>query len=59
MNVVSLFSGAGGLDLGLKRAGHNIVWANDNDADAVKTYEYNIGRHIVHENIEKINKSIL
>ena len=43
MNIVSLFSGAGGLDLGFIKAGHRIVWANDIDKDAVKTYQDNIG----------------
>lgn len=47
MKVVSLFSGAGGLDLGLIQAGHQVVWANDNDPDAVATYRKNIGDHIV------------
>lgn len=47
MRIVSLFSGAGGLDLGLIQAGHQIVWANDFDRDAVLTYEKNIGDHIV------------
>jgi DNA (cytosine-5)-methyltransferase 1 len=46
MKVVSLFSGAGGLDLGLINEGHKIIWANDIDPDAVKTYECNIGKHI-------------
>lgn len=31
MNVISLFSGAGGLDLGFKKAGFNIVAANEYD----------------------------
>lgn len=43
MNIVSLFSGAGGLDLGLLQAGHNILWAIDIDKDAVSTYKANIG----------------
>ena len=30
-NIVSLFSGAGGLDLGFKKAGFNIVFANEFD----------------------------
>ena len=30
MEIVSLFSGAGGLDLGLIKAGHRVVWADDN-----------------------------
>lgn len=47
MKVISLFSGAGGLDLGLIQAGHEVVWANDFDRDAVATYARNIGDHIV------------
>lgn len=54
MKVVSLFSGAGGLDLGFINAGHEIVWANDNFPDAVKSYRKNIGNHIVCEDISKI-----
>lgn len=46
MKIVSLFSGAGGLDLGLIRAGHEIVWANDFDADCVATYRKNLSNHI-------------
>ena len=47
MNVVSLFSGGGGLDLGFQRQGYNIIWAIDNEANAVDTYKKNIGNHIV------------
>jgi DNA (cytosine-5)-methyltransferase 1 len=46
MKIVSLFSGAGGLDLGLVRAGHDIIWANDFDADCVETYRKNLSQHI-------------
>lgn len=31
MRIISLFSGAGGLDLGLIQAGNDVVWANDID----------------------------
>lgn len=55
MKVVSLFSGAGGLDLGFKMAGHEIVWGNDLYEDAVKTYKNNIGNHIVCEDIANID----
>mgnify|MGYP002624263095 CR=1 FL=1 len=54
MNVVSLFSGAGGLDLGFIQAGHNIIWANDLFQDAVETYKKNIGNHIVYGDIKDI-----
>lgn len=36
--VVSLYSGAGGLDLGFAKAGFNIVFANDIDPSAVATH---------------------
>lgn len=56
MKVVSLFSGAGGLDLGFKMAGHDIIWANDLYEDAVETYRHNIGDHIVCEDISKVDE---
>jgi DNA (cytosine-5)-methyltransferase 1 len=46
MKIVSLFSGAGGLDLGLIKAGHQVIWANDIFLDAASTYRANIGNHI-------------
>ena len=54
MNIVSLFSGAGGLDLGIIQAGNNVIWANDIDSDAVATYRANIGDHIVQDDIRHI-----
>jgi DNA (cytosine-5)-methyltransferase 1 len=51
VKVVSLFSGAGGLDLGFKMAGHDIIWANDLYSDAVDTYKINLGGHIVCKDI--------
>lgn len=55
MRIVSLFSGAGGLDLGFIQAGHNIVWANDIYDDAVATYKQNIGNHITNTDIKEIS----
>ena len=49
MKVISLFSGAGGLDLGFSLAGHEIVWANDFDEYAVQTYEKNFNRFNKHK----------
>lgn len=57
MKVISLFCGAGGLDLGFIRAGHKIIWANDTDKDAVNTYRRNIGSHVYCGNISEISTS--
>lgn len=40
-NLVSLFAGCGGLDLGFQKAGFDIVWANEFDKDIWSTYESN------------------
>ena len=41
MKIVSLFSGAGGLDLGFVKAGFEIVFANEYDETIWQTYEAN------------------
>ncbi len=41
--LISLFSGCGGMDLGFKKAGFDIVYANDFDADAQAVYSRNLG----------------
>ena len=65
LKVVSLFSGCGGSDLGIRGdfdylGNHyeanpiSIVYANDIDKDAVKTYEFNFGHHAHHNDIREI-----
>lgn len=46
IRTVSLFSGAGGLDIGAIYAGAKIIWANDMNKDACDSYALNIGNHI-------------
>ncbi len=55
MKVVSLFSGAGGFDLGFIQAGHQVIWANDINEDCAKTYTHNIGNHFVCDDIKNIS----
>ena len=48
--AVSLFTGAGGLDIGIERAGFNVVAANDSDKSACATLRANqVGNHRVAE----------
>lgn len=59
MKAISLFSGAGGMDVGFRSAGFNIVWANDIDKDACKTYELNHGSHIVCGSVDDLQNEIV
>lgn len=52
--LIDVFSGAGGMTLGFTEAfGHRFkpVWANDFDAQCVKTYNANFGEHCHHGDI--------
>lgn len=55
--VISLFSGAGGMDLGFIQAGFQVVWANDVFKEAIETYKKNIGNHIVYGDIRMISSN--
>ena len=41
--VCSLFAGIGGIDIGFQQAGFNVVWANEYDSAACRTYRKNFG----------------
>ena len=55
IKVISLFSGSGGLDLGFLATGKfEIIFANDFNKEACNTYSYNMGNHIIHDDIAKV-----
>ncbi|PKG40341.1 DNA cytosine methyltransferase [Psychromonas sp. Urea-02u-13] len=59
--VGSLFAGVGGVCLGFKNAaneqgGYQLVWANELDENAGKTYQHNFDHALIAGDIEKIVK---
>jgi DNA (cytosine-5)-methyltransferase 1 len=50
MKFISLFSGAGGLDLGLEKAGLDCAFATDFDRDAIDTLKRNQGYRLPNAN---------
>lgn len=52
---VSLFSGAGGLDIGLEQAGFHTVWANDFNHDACETHRLWSNATVVEGDIGKVD----
>ena len=57
IKLISLFSGAGGLDLGFERAGFDIVIANEYDKSIWDTYEKNHTARLIKGDIRDINES--
>lgn len=65
ISVVSLFAGCGGMDLGFiggfdflgkhyEKTGFKIIWANEINPAACKTYRRNFGNYIVEDDINNV-----
>ena len=65
LNYVDLFSGAGGMSIGIKSAGGNLIFSNEIDKDAVKTQKINLERlgekpeKVIQCSIEELHKKIV
>ena len=57
MKLISLFAGAGGMDLGFIKAGFNVVVANEYDKTIWQTYENNHEAHLIKEDIRNISSA--
>jgi len=57
MNVLSLFSGVGGMDLGLERAGHTIVGMCEIDPHARNILKYHWPNTPIHEDVTTLDGS--
>lgn len=47
MKIVSLFSGAGGLDKGFEKAGFDVIWANEYDPTIWETFQLNFPKVVL------------
>ncbi len=57
MKLISLFAGAGGMDLGFGKAGFNVIWANEYDSTIWETYKKNHSAFLDKRDIREIKSS--
>ena len=56
LKVASMFAGRGGIDVAFEQAGYEIVWANEIDKYACRTYRLNFNEKVLVEgDIQEIN----
>lgn len=56
ITVASMFAGIGGIDLAFEQAGFSVVWANEMDKYACRTYRLNFGdEYLVEGDIQEVD----
>lgn len=56
IRVASMFAGIGGICLGFKQSGAEIIWANECDSAACRTYRHNFGNsYLVGDDVRAVN----
>lgn len=59
LTVGSLFAGIGGICLGFKNAGFDLLWANEIDKKACITYRENFSHMLIEDDMQNIDPSFL
>lgn len=54
-SFIDLFAGCGGLSLGLIKAGLKCKWAIEIDPNASETYRFNLGDHIICDDVRNVD----
>lgn len=57
MKVASFFAGVGGIDIAFTQSNFHIIWANEIDANACKTYRLNFSSPLIEGDIRTINEN--
>ncbi len=57
--VVSLFCGAGGMDLGFLKAGFRVIWACDNNEWALRTFNHNFDCEAQNIDVRNITRDMI
>jgi DNA (cytosine-5)-methyltransferase 1 len=57
IKIASFFAGVGGIDLGFKSSNYNLIYANELDINAVKTFESNFDIKVDNRDINNVKEN--
>ena len=59
LSCASFFAGVGGIEQGFLQAGYDIIYANEMDEYAIRTYERNFNLEVDHRRIQEVNENLI